>query len=83
MLYPAPMGALTQLYAGTIAKPSEINGKVMFLPFAIKKCDVDLGVRCTQYLVPWARIGVARKETQNVENAKKLWDWLEDQVKDL
>jgi hypothetical protein len=81
MLYPAPMGALTQLYAGTTAKGSDVNGKVIFHSYGLRL--VVLTFWGTQYLVPWARAGAARKETQNLENATKLWTWLEDQVKDL
>ncbi|EPQ54653.1 NAD P-binding protein [Gloeophyllum trabeum ATCC 11539] len=61
-LYPAPMGALTQLYAGTTPDAAALNGK---------------------YLKPWARIGKARKETDDPETARRLWEWLEEQVKDV
>ncbi|EJF62090.1 NAD(P)-binding protein [Dichomitus squalens LYAD-421 SS1] len=57
LLYPAPMGALTQLYAGTTLEGANLGGK---------------------YLIPWARVGEARKETYNEETGRKLWEFLED-----
>ncbi|KAH0836337.1 hypothetical protein J3R83DRAFT_7889 [Lanmaoa asiatica] len=36
-----------------------------------------------KYLVPWARVSTPLKETQDPELGKKLWDWLEEQVKDV
>lgn len=33
-----------------------------------------------QYLVPWARVGQAAKEAEDVEVGKKLWTWLEERV---
>ena len=36
-----------------------------------------------QYLVPWARLGTAREETQDAQLGKKLWAWLERQVRDV
>lgn len=35
-----------------------------------------------QYMIPWARLGKVKKETNDVESAKALWDWLEEQVKE-
>jgi len=34
-------------------------------------------------MIPWARVGKAHKDTDNKEQAVKLWDWLEEQIKDL
>ncbi|KAI5117265.1 hypothetical protein M0805_000996 [Coniferiporia weirii] len=62
ILHPAPMGALTQLWAGTMPETAAYNGK---------------------YLIPWARVGEPRKDTQDPETGVKLWDWLEEQVKDV
>ncbi|EIW52752.1 NAD-P-binding protein [Trametes versicolor FP-101664 SS1] len=62
LLFPAPMGALTQLYAGTMPQAARLGG---------------------QYLIPWAREGLAKKETDNVELGRTLWIWLEDAVKDV
>ncbi|TDL27094.1 NAD-binding protein [Rickenella mellea] len=61
-LYPAPYGALTQLYAGTSPGGADLNGK---------------------YLIPWARVGTARKDSSDPETGVSLWEWLEEQVKDL
>ncbi|KZT06459.1 NAD-P-binding protein [Laetiporus sulphureus 93-53] len=36
-----------------------------------------------KYLIPWARVGKAKPETDNLELGQKLWAWLEEQVKDL
>jgi len=36
-----------------------------------------------KYLTVWARYGVPNPETQDAEAGRKLWEWLEDQVKDL
>ncbi|KAJ7596201.1 hypothetical protein C8J56DRAFT_819676 [Mycena floridula] len=36
-----------------------------------------------KYLVPWARIYRAPPATQDKELGKALWEWLEEQVKDL
>lgn len=34
----------------------------------------------SQYLISWARMGAAKKETEGIELAQKLWDWLEEQI---
>ncbi|EEB87938.1 hypothetical protein MPER_14495 [Moniliophthora perniciosa FA553] len=60
MLYPAPMGALTGLHAGTSKDADDFNGL---------------------YFGPWARKLPANPATQKPEEGKKLWDWLEEQVK--
>ncbi|KZO92784.1 NAD-P-binding protein [Calocera viscosa TUFC12733] len=36
-----------------------------------------------QYLVAFARLGKARKDTESPEAAKALWEWIEEQVKDV
>jgi len=40
----------------------------------------DLGGK---YLIPWARIGSPRKDSQDPATGKELWTWLEEQVKDV
>ncbi|KAK0464215.1 uncharacterized protein EV420DRAFT_1515391 [Desarmillaria tabescens] len=62
ILYPAPYGALTQLYAGTSPEGADFNGK---------------------YFIPWARLGTPNPASQDEQKGKQLWDWLEDQVKDV
>ncbi|OAX33476.1 NAD(P)-binding protein [Rhizopogon vinicolor AM-OR11-026] len=36
-----------------------------------------------KYLIPWARIGDPRADTQDPQQGKELWNWLEEQVKDI
>ena len=38
---------------------------------------------CAQFMVPWARVGEAKKETNDPKKQEELWAWLEEQVKDL
>jgi len=61
ILYPAPYGALTQLWAGTMPETLDYNGK---------------------FLIPWARVGACRKEAYDDAIGERLWNWLEEQVKD-
>ncbi|KAG9077456.1 hypothetical protein FS749_010650 [Ceratobasidium sp. UAMH 11750] len=60
LFWPAPYGALTQLYAGTTPEGSKLSG---------------------QYLIPWARLSKSRADTRDEEAGRKLWAWLEEQVK--
>ncbi|KZT52555.1 NAD(P)-binding protein [Calocera cornea HHB12733] len=63
MGFPAdPLGAVTQLYAGTAPEAASLNG---------------------QYLIPWARPAPARKDTDDLAAGKALWEWVEEQVKDV
>ncbi|KAI0029800.1 NAD(P)-binding protein [Vararia minispora EC-137] len=62
ILHPAPLGALTQLYAGTAPEAADLNGK---------------------FLIPWARVGVARKEALDPQNGEKLWNWLESHSQNI
>ncbi|KAF8585072.1 NAD(P)-binding protein [Ramaria rubella] len=34
-----------------------------------------------KYLIPWAQIGSARKETHNRETGERLWSWFEEMTK--
>ncbi|KAH8115060.1 NAD-binding protein [Phellopilus nigrolimitatus] len=36
-----------------------------------------------KYLIPWARLGEPRADTQDPKTGEQLWDWLEEQVKDV
>ncbi|KAI0633469.1 NAD-P-binding protein [Trametes polyzona] len=36
-----------------------------------------------EYLVPWARVGEARKEAKDLAAGKRLWAWMEEQVQDV
>ncbi|TFY80286.1 hypothetical protein EWM64_g3722 [Hericium alpestre] len=62
ILYPAPHGALTQLWGGTAPETADYNGK---------------------FLIPWARLGKANPATEDPKAGEKLWNWLEEQVKDF
>ncbi|KZT52554.1 NAD(P)-binding protein [Calocera cornea HHB12733] len=57
-----PLGAVTQLYAGTAPEAAALNG---------------------QYLIPWARPATARKDTDDPAAGRALWEWVEEQVKDV
>ncbi|KAH9949537.1 hypothetical protein B0H21DRAFT_728453 [Amylocystis lapponica] len=35
-----------------------------------------------EFLIPWARVGKCRKEAYDEEIGKRLWSWLEEQVKE-
>lgn len=37
----------------------------------------------SQYLTAWARLTLPHPKALNVDTQKKLWDWCEDQVKDI
>ena len=56
------MGALTQLWGGTMPQAASLNGG---------------------YLIPWARVGSMRKDARDPATGEKLWDWLEEQVKEI
>ncbi|KIJ62658.1 hypothetical protein HYDPIDRAFT_94215 [Hydnomerulius pinastri MD-312] len=36
-----------------------------------------------KYLVPWARIGPSRKDAHDPKTGQALWEWCEEQVKDI
>ncbi|KZV96235.1 NAD(P)-binding protein [Exidia glandulosa HHB12029] len=59
ILYPPPIGAITQLYAGTAPEAASMGG---------------------QFLVPWARPGPASPKVSDVGLARRMWEWLEEQV---
>jgi len=42
-----------------------------------------LNISLNQHLIPWARVGEPRTDTQDLATGTKLWAWLEDQVKDM
>ncbi|OCH86008.1 NAD(P)-binding protein [Obba rivulosa] len=60
MLYPAPYGALTQLWGGLMPEPLKYSG---------------------EFLVPWARLGRCRPEAYDDAIGERLWNYLEEQVK--
>jgi len=81
MLYDVEHGALTQLYAGTVPDAIEFNGKVILTLNSIHHRVILMPF--LQYLVPWARVGPTRKEAQDPKIGEALWEWLEEQVKDI
>ena len=42
--------------------------------------SLTLPRRTVQYLIPWARVGVAGKSGRDPKLAQELWAWLEEQV---
>lgn len=83
ILYPTPMGALTQLFAGTSEEALNHNGEVR--PAALNFSSVGIRfahrVRALQFLIPWARFGKCVPETYDAEVGKKMWEWLDGEVK--
>lgn len=75
------MGALTQLYAGTMPEAAELGGKVTVSVIVLSSCILNLCL--DQYLIPWARVGEAKKETNDPKIAQELWAWLESQVQNV
>ncbi|KDQ11790.1 hypothetical protein BOTBODRAFT_35039 [Botryobasidium botryosum FD-172 SS1] len=80
MLYPAAMGAVTQLYAGTSPAGAEYNGKVA-VAFVVHTHTPVYRRTIPQYLIPWARVGEIPKGADDPALAKRLWEWLEEQVR--
>ncbi|KAI0730702.1 NAD(P)-binding protein [Earliella scabrosa] len=61
VMWPAPLGALTPLYAGASSEGVELNGK---------------------FLIPWARVqDCPNPEAYDQGLARRLWEWLEEEVK--
>ena len=85
--YPTSYGVITSLYAGTTPAAAELNGKVGIIP-ASRIClwFVNLFTRNLfffQYLTAWARVTPPHKKALDPELEKKLWEWCEEQVKDI
>ena len=78
MLHPAvPNGIVTHLWAGTAPETADYNGKVR------ESCSLSYHYPQFfrfKYLIPWARVGKPRADTQTPEIGEKLWTWLEEQV---
>ena len=86
--YPTSYGAITSLYAGTTPAAAELNGKVgIILASGICPWLVNLFTRnqkiIIQYLTAWARVTPPHKKALDPELEKKLWEWCEEQVKDI
>jgi retinol dehydrogenase-12 len=71
---------VTSLWAGTSAEGADLGGKVT--DSGLSKDD-RASLLFVQYLIPWARVGVARAATEDPEAGRQLWEWAEDQVKNI
>ncbi|KZT56923.1 NAD(P)-binding protein, partial [Calocera cornea HHB12733] len=74
ILHPLPFGARSQLYAGTMPEAEKLSGKVRWGPLHCQSSDQP-------YFVPGA-LGAAwqNPKTQDEEECKKLWNWLDAQI---
>lgn len=77
------MGALTQLFAGTSEEALNHNGEVRSAAFYNSSVRIRSAyqVRAFQFLIPWARFGKCLPETYDAEVGKKMWEWLDGEVK--
>ena len=74
-------GAITSLYAGAAPDAGDLNGGVCSPAFSTaSECRTNY---LPQYLTAWARPTLPHPKALNVDTQKKLWDWCEDQVKDI
>jgi hypothetical protein len=76
--------AITSLYAGTTPAAGELSGKVSDL--CHQRCRgvlLNLARTFSQYLTAWARVTLPHSKALNPDEEKKLWEWCEDQVKDV
>lgn len=80
IVQPAYLGALMQLWAGTMPEALNQNAGVSV---HVDHCFVYLiDHMVVQFLIPWAHVDKCRKEAYDNELGQKLWDTLEDTVKD-
>ena len=77
--YSVSYGIITPLYAGTSPAAGELNGKVSAFLFLDSLCNVT----CFQYLTVWARETLPHERALDAELGKKMWEWCEEQVKDI
>lgn len=78
------MGALTQLFAGTSEEALNHNGEVRpaaFFCYSSAGISAAHDVHASQFLIPWARFGKCVPETYDAEVGKKMWEWLDGEVK--
>ncbi|KZP21942.1 hypothetical protein FIBSPDRAFT_931383 [Athelia psychrophila] len=85
LLYPVAMGALTQLWAGTSVEGAELSGQVRFTSaYTNLPVQVCSGMGLTHpvpYTMGTCSQGAA--EMQDLALGAKLWNWLEEQIKDV
>jgi hypothetical protein len=79
--YSVSYGVINSLYAGTSPAGGELNGKVGVLSLASRFRLVD--GTAFQYITCWARVTLPSKTALDTELGKKLWEWCEEQVKDI
>jgi len=84
-------GAITSLYAGTASAAGQLNGKVSLPASGTASESMSMSVTgltrrnpllCFQYLTAWARVTLPHRKALDLETARKLWEWCEEQVKD-
>lgn len=75
MKWDAPLGALTQLRAGTSPEAADWNGKACSPRFVMH----DLMNR-SQYLIPWAVIGEPSKASDDQTQWRELWAYMDEQT---
>lgn len=76
--------AITSLYAGTAPAAGKLNGKVSDLYHQCRRrVFLNLVRTISQYLTAWARVTLPHGKALNPDEEKKLWEWCEDQVKDI
>jgi hypothetical protein len=80
MCYDVPYGAISSLYAGTAPAAAELNGKVSVSCVQFRPPVMDPPF---QYLTTWARVTLPHQKALDTELGKKLWEWCEEQVKDI
>ena len=81
MLHPVHLGSLTQLWAGTMPEALNHNAGVS----AVRSSwSVHLAecVAAMKFLIPWARVDKCRKEAYDDALGERLWNALEEAVKD-
>lgn len=80
-MQPVYFGALTQLWAGTMPEALDHNAGVSTLrqPGSVRLTD---RIAVLKFLIPWARVDKCRKEAYDDVLGEKLWNTLEEAVKD-
>lgn len=77
--YPVSYGIINPLYAGTAPAAGELNGKVSIPVSSFARVN---GISF-QYLTVWARETLPHKRALDADLGKKVWEWCEEQVKDV
>ncbi|KAE9399448.1 DUF221-domain-containing protein [Gymnopus androsaceus JB14] len=80
LFYPTALGALTPLYAATAPECADYNGLVC----SSLLVDFHSPTSCTQYITAWARLDRSEPNPQvsDPAEARQLWEYMEEQVKD-